>query len=45
MVNIKILVLILGAVSLALASFGVRVGKLNLGWFGMFLWILSLLIR
>lgn len=45
MINIRTLLIVLGAISLALAAFDVKPARIHFGWLGMTFWILTLLVR
>ena len=42
---VKALLLVLAFISLALATFDVKIARVQLGWLGLALWVLSELVK
>ena len=45
MINIQVLLLILAFISFILAAIDVKAPRVNLGWLGLALWVLSVLVH
>ena len=45
MVSVKYLLLVLAFISLGLATFDIKGMRINLGWLGLALWVLSELVK
>jgi hypothetical protein len=44
MVTLRVVLLILALISLALAAVGIPSSRVNLGWLGLFFWVLAVLV-
>ena len=45
MINVQVLLLILAFISFILAAIDVKAPRVNLGWLGLALWVLSVLVH